>query len=379
MLGAFKKAPGLRGCAISLPFKRASYNVSGKRPLATRSKEDRDARLALLRQIYKPFSLLDKGSPEYIELAKSGKVWEDHFQPYDSERMGYKTLQEENKNMLAEIDTLKELMKPQVPELARALVAEYAHQSVAIENNPLKIGDTVAIFDLLNKKLFSHVDMASVAAEDLTKLDLPQFNSDHDVSVVNELKNHIVASQWIAETAAGQQGTSGINEAEMRQLAAMTIKGTQSEAVYNLAWGGSVPLGGYRKLPIVVKNNPLTIFPYPAEVPACVKRFFNWRDSQHHKKEIHPLILACQMTAYFVQIHPFPDGNGRISRMLMHDYMVRQGYLPVVMQDLDRQDYLRMMGDADKGNPDELVTTVLSTQLDELNTFYWRQLAKGRS
>ncbi|KAL2879017.1 hypothetical protein SGCOL_005716 [Colletotrichum sp. CLE4] len=366
MLSAFKGARrGLRGLTGSAPS-----DVCGKRPL---SADSRNARLALLRNVYEPFSKLEKDSPEYDELARSGKVWEDHFQPYDSQRMGYKPIQQEQKDMLAEIDKLRQLMKPRVPELAKTLVAEYAHQSVSIENNPLNIGDTIAVFDLLTKKLFAHVNIASMTAEDLTQLALPQLGSDEDKSAVNELKNHIVASQWIADTATSRLGTSGMNEAEMRQLAAMTIKGTESEAIYAMAWGGSVPLGGYRKLPIAVGSNPLQIFPYPAEVPACVGRFFSWRDSQHHSKEIHPVILACQMTAYFVHVHPFPDGNGRVSRMIMHDYMVRQGYLPVVMQDLDRKDYLRMIDNACNGNPREFIMAVLSTQLDELHTFYWRQ------
>lgn len=279
--------------------------------------------------------------------------------------------------MLAQIDELKEIIKPRIPELAKTLVTEYAHQSVSIENNPLRMRDAIGIFGLLTKTLFVQVDIASVAAEDLTQLALPQLLPDTDGSAVNELKNHIVTSQWIAETAAALPGTSGMNEAEMRQLAAMSIKGTESEAIYAMGWAGSVPLGGYRKLPIAVRSNPLQIFPYPDEIPACVNRFFNWRDSQHRSKEIHPLLLACQMTAYFVHIHPFPDGNGRVSRMIMHDYMVRQGYLPVIMQDLDREEYIRMIDNACNGDPSEFIIAVLSTQLDMLHTFYWRQRTKN--
>jgi len=46
-------------------------------------------RLNLLLKIYEPFSKLDKDSIEYRELSESGKVWEDYFQPGDSERYGY--------------------------------------------------------------------------------------------------------------------------------------------------------------------------------------------------------------------------------------------------------------------------------------------------
>ena len=47
----------------------------------------------------------------------------------------------------------------------------------------------------------------------------------------------------------------------------------------------------------------------------------------------------------------------------MHDYMVRQGYLPVVMQNLEREDYLQMVSNSQDGKPEEFVDQVLDTQL----------------
>lgn len=261
-------------------------------------------------------------------------------------------------------------MELRIPKLAETLVAEYAHQSVLIEDNPLSLGDTMIIFDELNNDLFKNIDIGSMPAKELTMLPRSETQARRDSSPVIELKNHIIASQWIAENAATQLGTAGLTEDETRDLAAMAIKGTESEAVYTMGWGGRVPLGGYRRSPISVRSNPLRVFPYPPEVPACIQRFFEWRDLQHREKELHPLILACQMTAYYVHIHPFPDGNGRVSRMIMHDYLVRQGYLPVVMQNLERKDYLRMISNACDGEPREFVDSVLTTQLDELITFY---------
>src|SRR5262249_1481206 len=129
----------------------------------------------------------------------------------------------------------------------------------------------------------------------------------------------------------------------------------------------------YRKAPISVRSNPLRIFPYHVEVPACMQRFFQWREKTHQEGKLHPLILACQTVVYFLHIHPFPDGNGRVSRMIMHDYMARQGYVPVVMQALERPDYLKMISDAQDGKPDESVNRVLTTQLEELVTFRTRE------
>lgn len=74
-----------------------------------------------------------------------------------------------------------------------------------------------------------------------------------------------------------------------------------------------------------------------------------FKDSSVDGTSIHPLILACQMTAYLVNIHPFPDGGGRTSRLIIQDNMIRQGYLPVVLQNLERGDYMRMISNACDG------------------------------
>jgi hypothetical protein len=40
--------------------------------------------------------------------------------------------------------------------------------------------------------------------------------------------------------------------------------------------------------------------------------------------------------------------------------MVRQGYIPVVFQDLNRRDYINMVSDAQEGTPEAFVRLVLS-------------------
>lgn len=267
-------------------------------------------------------------------------------------------------------------MELQIPERGQALVSEYAHQSVAIENNPIEVGESQNIFDLMKKEVLGPSNLAALSAQELAGLSLPHYQSSTNPSAVTELMNHIVASHWIAVNATSYPGTPGLEETEVRQLAALAIQGTDAEAVYSSGWGGRVALGGYRKAPIRVTSDPLCIFPYPQEVAACMKRFFEWRDARHYSQQVHPLIHACHMLVYLVHIHPFPDGNGRVSRMLMHDYMLRQGYLPVVMQDLERKDYIDMISASQDGEPAALVLRVLQTQLDALQVLYARQKMK---
>lgn len=88
--------------------------------------------------------------------------------------------------------------------------------------------------------------------------------------------------------------------------------------------------------------------------------------------QLHPLILATKLCVYFAHIHPFEDGNGRASRVMMADYLIRQGFLPVVFQDLERMDYLNMISEAQDGEPEGLCTFVAQTALDMMFTISLR-------
>lgn len=174
-------------------------------------------------------------------------------------------------DLLASISHLKDQCRRQIPNIAKALAIEYALQSVAIERNPLQADDALRVFYLLRSKGFEAARLGGLSAQDVAQLSLP--TSDADSSHVHELKNHIVASQWVTENAPHQPGTPGLSEEEFQQMAIRTIRDTISGEVYSQSWGGRVELGGYRRLPIQVASNHLRIFPYDKEVPACMKRF----------------------------------------------------------------------------------------------------------
>ncbi|KPM38455.1 hypothetical protein AK830_g8074 [Neonectria ditissima] len=330
------------------------------------------ARLKLLEDVYKPFKKFPRNSPEWIALAESGRVWEDYHQPADSVKQGYIRLQEEHASSLQEIDTLKDSMKFPASVIAKRLVAAYAHQSVKIEDNRLKSGESIVIEDYLNSHYFKTIDLKNLSSERLKDLALPDVSflvPNVDRAQVVELRNHLLASHWISETSLRHQGTSGFGENEIRHLSALTMSGLAPGAHYPGIFGPKVKLGEYRQTPIGVQSNPMRVFPYHPEVPACMGRFFQWRKKVHDEKRLHPLIIACQTVACFLHIHPFPDGNGRVSRMVMHDYLLRNGYAPIVFQPLERKDYLRMIKNAQDGEPDEFVARVVTTQLEMMYTF----------
>lgn len=191
-----------------------------------------------------------------------------------------------------------------------------------------------------------------------------------DPDYVTEMRNHILASAWVTEVALREPGTAGLDENEIRSVSALMIKETAPETIYAPGWGGRTLPGDYRKIPIRVRSNPLRVFPYHLEIPQLMKEFFIWRDDADARRLLHPLLLACHSYIYFVFIHPFLDGNGTLGRTLMQDYMIRHGYPPVVMQNLDREAYVAMISDCQDGKPDDFVESVLLTQRDMVRTFH---------
>lgn len=56
--------------------------------------------------------------------------------------------------------------------------------------------------------------------------------------------------------------------------------------------------------------------PSPIEVPILLNEFFTWYN--RNREKLHPVELAALAHLKFVTIHPFGDGNGRTSRLLMN-------------------------------------------------------------
>lgn len=64
--------------------------------------------------------------------------------------------------------------------------------------------------------------------------------------------------------------------------------------------------------------------PSPIEVPILLDEFFRWYAKS--KDKVHPVELAACVHLKFVTIHPFGDGNGRMSRLLMNFVLHKHGF-----------------------------------------------------
>jgi len=64
--------------------------------------------------------------------------------------------------------------------------------------------------------------------------------------------------------------------------------------------------------------------PSPVEVYPMLREFFRWYDRA--KKSLNPVELAAAVHLRLVTVHPFYDGNGRVSRLLMNFVLKKNGY-----------------------------------------------------
>lgn len=64
--------------------------------------------------------------------------------------------------------------------------------------------------------------------------------------------------------------------------------------------------------------------PFPAEIYPLLMEFFKWYHK--NKNTLHPIELAAHIHLKLVTIHPFADGNGRFSRLMMNFSLHKSGY-----------------------------------------------------
>jgi Fic family protein len=63
--------------------------------------------------------------------------------------------------------------------------------------------------------------------------------------------------------------------------------------------------------------------------PKEIQELVEWLQNALHEKKYHPLLIIANFIVEFLNIHPFEDGNGRLSRVLTNLLLLKEGYLYV--------------------------------------------------
>lgn len=104
--------------------------------------------------------------------------------------------------------------------------------------------------------------------------------------------------------------------------------------------------GVFRQTQVFVGGH---IPPGPSHIGTLMENFSLWLNSESTLR-LHPVRFAALAHYKLVHIHPFTDGNGRTSRLLMNMILMQAGYPPVIIPKGERHKYYRTLEFANKGD-----------------------------
>ena len=130
-----------------------------------------------------------------------------------------------------------------------------------------------------------------------------------------EAINHSEAVDFVADLLVGKEDITKRNLLEIHCLVLKSIDNENS--------------GKYRNVPVRISGSE-HVPPQPFLVDKMMEDFFI--HYEHQKRILHPILLAAEMHERLVTIHPFVDGNGRTSRLLMNFILLKNGYTLTILK-----------------------------------------------
>lgn len=73
----------------------------------------------------------------------------------------------------------------------------------------------------------------------------------------------------------------------------------------------------------------------PFDTPQRMTELMTWLNDARELKRLHPLLIVATFIVVFLEIHPFQDGNGRLSRILTTLLLLQAGYAYVPYSSLE--------------------------------------------
>lgn len=110
--------------------------------------------------------------------------------------------------------------------------------------------------------------------------------------------------------------------------------------------------------------------PGPGDLVLLMSSFEKWLNSER-ALSMHPVKYAALAHYKLVHIHPFTDGNGRTSRLLMNLILMRNGYPPVIIPKQWRHKYYDFLQLGNEGDIRPFVRFVADCTDKTLDLFLW--------
>ena len=199
----------------------------------------------------------------------------------------------------AQLDAHRPLPESVVKNLHEDLVLRWTYNSNAIEGNTLTLLETKVVLEGITiggKSLREHFEAIN--------------HRDAILFVEDLVQQKAMLSEWDIRN--------------IHQLVLKNIDATNAGAYRNL----NVIISGARHIP----SDHFLVADKMAHFIASV-----------NNDKLHPVEQAARVHVDFVGIHPFVDGNGRTSRLLMNLELMKSGYPPVVISVEQRLRYYQAL------------------------------------
>ncbi len=167
---------------------------------------------------------------------------------------------------------------------------------------------------------------------------------------LEEMKASNVGLKMIKEMALDKE--QPLTEYFIRTLHQTLLR--EDYTVYRLLPSGIntsyvVHAGRYKTRPNSVITATGERFEYasPEETPALMADLIQWYNEAEAKGELSPIELASLFHYRYIRIHPFEDGNGRVSRLIVNYILYHHGYPMIVVKSADKDNYLTALNRCD--------------------------------
>lgn len=211
-------------------------------------------------------------------------------------------------NKKQKLDTFRPLPPELVKNLDAWFKVELTYTSNAIEGNTLTKAETALIIEkgltVQGKSLEEHL----------------------------EATNHAEALDYV-KTLVGKK-RQDITESDILEIHKLILNKIESSGA-----------GRYRTQHARLTETDV-ILPNPIKIPELMEEFVQWLTSDNTD---HVIKIGTDAHFKLVSIHPFSDGNGRTSRLLMNLIFMQAGYPPAIIRKEDRLSYILALEKAQKG------------------------------
>lgn len=229
----------------------------------------------------------------------------------------------------AKLDSYRPLPAAVLANLHESLVLNWTYHSNAIEGNTLTLKET------------------KVALEGITV-------GGKTLREHFEAINHREAILFMEEQV---QSKAPISEWLIKSLHQLVLKNIDNENA-----------GQYRRNNVIISGAEHT--PPDAQVPEQMQQFVEWATQK--APSLHPVEAAARVHGELVKIHPFIDGNGRTSRLLMNLVLMQAGLPATVITVDQRLDYYQVLDVAHTtGDYQPFVELVIKAVAKSFEPYWW--------